>query len=220
MSSRHPLALVAAAATLLAALPLSTVFASFTWLFVTAVAIAIMVGTAIAARSLRWPVPAQVLAMAGALLLFLAWRFPSGEELARLIPTGATFRHFGQLLADSTVRIRDESVPVSDSEGLLLLTVAGVGLVAIIVDFLAVGLRRPALAGLPMLAIYSVPVAVLPDGLSVLPFGPATCGCWSATASNGPASTAGASPATGATWTCGSPPRWPRPAAGWPRSAS
>ena len=39
-----------------------------------------------------------------------------------------------------------------------------------LVDLLAVGLRRPALAGLPMLAIYSVPVAVYVDSVPALPF--------------------------------------------------
>ena len=38
------------------------------------------------------------------------------------------------------------------------------------VDLLTVVLRRPALAGLPMLAIYSVPVAVYVDSVPVLPF--------------------------------------------------
>ncbi len=41
---------------------------------------------------------------------------------------------------------------------------------AVLVDLAAVGIRRPALAGLPMLAIYSVPVAVLPDGVSIFAF--------------------------------------------------
>jgi hypothetical protein len=176
MSQRHPLALVGGAATLLAALPLSTVFESYAWLVYSAIAVALVVGTAMGVRSLHGSLPAQVLAMAAALLLLLIWKFPSGEEFARLIPTGATFRHFGQLLADSSTRIRGESVPLPDFDGVLLLTIAGVGLAAITVDVLAVGLRRPAVAGLPMLAIYSVPVAVLPDGLSVLPFGFAAAG--------------------------------------------
>ena len=176
MSQRHPLALVGGAATLLAALPLSTVFESYAWLVFSAIAVALVVGTAMGVRSMHGSLPAQVLAMAAALLLLLTWKFPSGEEFARLIPTGATFRHFGQLLADSSTRIRGESVPLPDFDGVLLLTIAGVGLAAITVDVLAVGLRRPAVAGLPMLAIYSVPVAVLPDGLSVLPFGFAAAG--------------------------------------------
>jgi transglutaminase-like putative cysteine protease len=176
MSQRHPLALVAGASTLLAALPLTTVFASFTWLFYTAIAIAMITGTAMLVRTLRGPLWTQVLAMGGVLLLYMTWCFPSGDEFAKFAPTLSTFRHFGQLLTDASGHVRDESIPVGDFDGLLLLTIAGVGLVAIIVDFLAVGIRRPALAGLPMLAIYSVPVAVLPQGLSFLPFGFAAAG--------------------------------------------
>jgi transglutaminase-like putative cysteine protease len=176
MSQRHPLALVAGGATLLSAMPLTTVFATFTWLFYTAIAIAAVVGTAMGVRALRGPVWAQVLAMVTTLTLYLTWSFPSGQEFAGAIPTLSTFQHFGQLLTDSSAQIRDEAAPVPDFDGLLLLTIAGVGFVAIMVDLLAVGLRRPALAGLPMLAIYSVPVAVMPDGLSFLPFGFAAAG--------------------------------------------
>jgi transglutaminase-like putative cysteine protease len=59
---------------------------------------------------------------------------------------------------------------VPDRDGLLFIAVLGIGLVAIAVDMLTVVLRRPALAGLPMLAIYSVPVAVYVDSVPVLPF--------------------------------------------------
>ena len=176
MSQRHPLALVAGAATLLAALPLTTVYATFTWLFYTAVAIAMITGTAMAVRSLRGPLWVQVSAMLAVLMLYLTWSFPSGAEFARLVPSASTFRHFGQLLNEASGHVQDEAVPVPDFDGLIMLTVAGVGLVAIMVDFLAVGLRRPALAGLPMLAIYSVPVAVMPTGLSFVPFGFAAAG--------------------------------------------
>ena len=40
-----------------------------------------------------------------------------------------------------------------------LVTAAGIGAVAIAVDILAVRLRRPAVAGLPLLLLFSVPVA-------------------------------------------------------------
>jgi transglutaminase-like putative cysteine protease len=59
---------------------------------------------------------------------------------------------------------------VPDRDGLLFITVLGIGSVAIVVDLLTVVLRRPALAGLPMLAIYSVPVAIYVDDVPVLPF--------------------------------------------------
>jgi transglutaminase-like putative cysteine protease len=176
MSHRHPLAIVGGAATLLAAIPLTTIYASFTWLVYATVAIAVIVGTAMAVRSARGPVWAQVLAMMAALLFYLTFLFPSGEEFARLIPTPGTFQHFNALFVEAGQHIRDEAIPVPDYDGLLLLTTAGIGLVAIAVDFFAVGIRRAALAGLPMLAIYSVPVAVLSDGVSVLTFAFAAAG--------------------------------------------
>ena len=176
MSQRHPVAIVAGAATLFAAFPLSTIFATFTWFFYIAIAVVVVVGTAMLARTARAPVWVQVLAMMASLVLSLTVMFGSGQEIGRLIPTAGTFRHFNDLLSAAGMQIRDESIPVPDSAGLLLLTTAGVGLVAMLVDLAAVGLRRPALAGLPMLAIYSVPVAVLPDGLPILPFGFAAAG--------------------------------------------
>jgi transglutaminase-like putative cysteine protease len=176
MIQRHPQALVAGAATLLAAMPLTAVFATYTWLLSSAIAVTLISGTAMGVRSRRGPLWAQVLAMAGVLTLYLTWMFPSGDESMKFLPSLSTFRHLGKLLNDASVHVRNEAVPVGDFDGLLLLTIAGVGLVAIVVDFLAVGIRRPALAGLPMLAIYSVPVAVLPKGLSFLPFGFAAAG--------------------------------------------
>ena len=102
-------------------------------------------------------------AMMGALLLVPDLAVPQrrGDPAAhpdrRDVPCTST-----HLLVDAGAQIRDQAVPVPDHDGLLLLTTLGVGSVAILVDLVAVGLRRPALAGLPMLAIYSVPVAVLP----------------------------------------------------------
>ncbi|HEY8472783.1 MAG TPA: DUF3488 and transglutaminase-like domain-containing protein [Natronosporangium sp.] len=159
VGGRHQLGLVAAAATLLAAAPLLSLFESWTWLVRAALAVAMITGAAAAARSFRAPVGLQVLAMAGALLLALTWLYRSGEEWF-LLPSGATFEHFGALFSEVPDVIESEAIPVPDHDGLLLLTTLGVGLVAIVVDVVAVGLRRPAVAGLPMLAIYSVPVAV------------------------------------------------------------
>ena len=176
MSQRHPMALTAAAATLLAATPLVTVFATFSWLFFVCIGIAVVAGVAMLIRTMRGPLWLQVLGMSAGLLLYLTFAFPSGGEILWVIPTGATFEHFNSLLVEAGARIRDDSVPIQDHDGILLLTTMGVGLVAMLVDLAAVGLRKPALAGLPMLAIYSVPVAVLPGGLSVVPFSLAAIG--------------------------------------------
>jgi transglutaminase-like putative cysteine protease len=170
MNRRHPMAMVAAGSVLLAAVPLSSLFQSFSWFAYSAITVGLVVGAAMLARTARWPVWAQVLAMLAALLLFLTLAFPSGDELFRLIPTESTFLHFNDLLVTAGQQIRAQSVPVPDIDSLLMLVTLGVGLVAVVVDVVAVGLRRPALAGLPMLAIYSVPVAVLPDGVPAFMF--------------------------------------------------
>lgn len=170
MKGHRHLGFVAAGATLLAAAPLSAIFDKWTWLVQSFVTVALVVGAATLARSARAPVWGQLLAMLGALLLALTWLFPSGGELLAVLPTPDTIAHFGRLLTDSVTEARTHGVPVPDSKPLLFLAVLGVGGVAVGVDLLSVGLRRPALTGLPMLAIYSVPVAVYVDNVPALPF--------------------------------------------------
>ncbi|MGW4943726.1 transglutaminase TgpA family protein [Actinoplanes sp. NPDC004185] len=170
MTGRRRLGLVAAAATLLAAAPLSAIFDTWTWLLECILAVGLVAGAAVLARTLRFPSWAQALGMVVVLLLTLTWMFPSGDELFALIPSPATFEHFGALFTDAGNDTRSYGVPVPDREGLLFVAVFGIGAVAIAVDLLTVVARKPALAGLPMLAIYSVPVAVYVDSVPVLPF--------------------------------------------------
>ncbi|GIG90052.1 transglutaminase TgpA family protein [Plantactinospora endophytica] len=170
MRGRRHLGFVAAAATLLAAAPMSTIYDRWTWLVQCAVVVGLIAGAATLTRWWRAPVWAQGLSMVAALLLGLTWIFPSGQELVSLLPTPGTLTHFGSLLASSGEDMRSYGVPVQDLDSLLFITALGVGGVAIVVDLLTVGMRRPALAGLPMLAIYSVPVAVHVDSVSAVPF--------------------------------------------------
>ena len=168
MTGRRRLGLVAAGATLLAAAPISSIFESWSWLMQCIVAVGLIAGAALLARTLRFPTWAQALSMCAALLISLTWMFPSGHEV--LLPQSATFRHFADLMRQAGQDTRSYGVPVPDREGLLFITVLGIGAVAIVVDLLTVVARRPALAGLPMLAIYTVPVAIYIDSAPVLPF--------------------------------------------------
>ncbi|MBY8872791.1 DUF3488 and transglutaminase-like domain-containing protein [Micromonospora sp. PLK6-60] len=170
MIGHRSLGFVAAAATLLAAAPLSTIFQRWTWLIEATLAVAVVAGVAALTRLVRAPLWGQILGMLAGLLLALTWIFPGGTEALLFLPTPATFAHFGELLSASAQDMRSYGVKVPDTEPLLFITVLGIGGVAVLVDVLAVGLRRPALAGLPMLAIYSVPVAVYVDSVPALPF--------------------------------------------------
>ncbi|MEH0971338.1 DUF3488 and transglutaminase-like domain-containing protein [Micromonospora sp. CPCC 205546] len=170
MIAHRNLGFVAAAATLLAAAPLSAIFERWTWLVQATIAVAVVAAVAALTRLARVPLWGQALGMLAGLTLGLTWLFPSGAELLGIVPTPSTFTHFGELLGRSLEDMRSYGVKVPDTDPLLFVTVLGVGGVAVVVDVLTVGLRRPALAGLPMLAIYSVPVAVYVDSVPAVPF--------------------------------------------------
>src|SRR5262249_56197175 len=65
--------------------------------------------------------------------------------LAKLVGQGAAAGRF--------------SPPVPAHHGVLLLAAGSIGLVAVAVDFLAVRLHRPAIAGLPLLVVFLAPIA-------------------------------------------------------------
>jgi transglutaminase-like putative cysteine protease len=176
VNQRRRITLVAAAATLLSALPLSSVFATWSWLIDAVIVVITTTGIALVIRSLRAATWVATPAMTVGFLFVLTWVFHSGHEFLGLIPTPQTFGHFNSLLTSAGGDMRDMGVPVADREGLLFLSTLGIGAVAILVDLFTIVLRRPALTGLPMLAIYSVPVAVRQDSVNFLPFAAGAAG--------------------------------------------
>jgi transglutaminase-like putative cysteine protease len=90
--------------------------------------------------------------------------------VAGLIPTGRTVSTLRFLVAAGRDDVSRLAAPVPQRPGLLVLTVIGVYLIAMIVDFLVATIRRPTLAGLPLLALFMPPAAVLPRGVGTVPF--------------------------------------------------
>jgi transglutaminase-like putative cysteine protease len=170
VNQRRHLTLIAAVATVMATFPLSTLFQLYTWLFQGAMMTALVFGVAMAARAVRVPVWAQPLIGLVVVLFGLTWMQADGHALGGLIPDADTFRYFGSLVGQAGTDMNDLAIPVQDTPGLLFLTNAGLGAVAVLIDFLAIGLRKPALAGLPMLAVYTVPVEIDPRSVSIIPF--------------------------------------------------
>lgn len=170
MNQRKHLTLIAAGAAFLSALPLVNVFEEFTWAIRAFLVVAAMCGAALVVRSLRAPTWAPSAAMAVAALFGLTWLYPSSREFVGIIPSPGTIKHFGSLLSTASTEMSEFATPVGDRPGFLFLATLGVAVVALIVDLFAVVLRRPALAGLPMLAIYSVPVTVTTESTNWFPF--------------------------------------------------
>lgn len=170
MTQRRHITLVAAGATMIAALPLSSVFAKWTWLVGSLIVVGMMTAAAVALRSIRSPIWLPTLGMIGTYVISLTWLFSDGNALLGIIPLPETFVHFNKLLADAGVTIRDSGVPIEDNDGLLFLAGLGIGAVYLAVDLAAVIARRPAIAGIPMVAVYLVPVGTHTKSVSFLAF--------------------------------------------------
>lgn len=132
---------------------------------------ALAVGVGIACRAVRLPaiavIAAQLLVLAEATLLSFGEAFAFG-----VVPTRATFAHLDDLLRRGFEVAQQYPAPAPSDPGLLLMVVFAIGIVAVAVDALALGLGRVPLAGLPLLALYTIPVAALPDGVPWFAFVP------------------------------------------------
>lgn len=90
--------------------------------------------------------------------LYLNAVFAGPQSFAAVIPTSRSLAALARLpgRAGSDIGF---APPIPTTRPVEFITVGGVTLIAICVDVLAVRLRRPALAGLPLLMLFSVPVA-------------------------------------------------------------
>jgi transglutaminase-like putative cysteine protease len=159
--SDERVAVTAAVASLLATLTLAPLVAGYTWVLVAVIMIVTVMVTGIIARQfLRWW--GAVAAVQAVVLLFtLLVLFARSQILSG--PAGLAL--LGNLYADGLGVARDQQPPVESTQGIVLLLAASAGLVALLVDVLAASLRQPALAGLPLLAVYCMPAALLDGGL-------------------------------------------------------
>lgn len=169
MSRREQLTLAAGLAVCLCTAALFPMFAGSAWVWRTLGAVGVVVAAGLIGRRLSLPRVLQpllgLLLLAGYLVLLFA-----GGTLQNGLPTaqtGTTLRHLLDTAGDDINRYR---APVPTGDGLVLLSAAGVGVVAVLVDLLAVTRQRAAMAGLPLLALFAVPAAVVPGGLGGLPF--------------------------------------------------
>ena len=170
MSTRDRLAVAGAVAVGLAAAALFPVFSDAGWLFRVLGAVVAVVGAATLVRRTGAP---RVLEPVGGLLGLTAYvcLVFAGPTLSFLVvPDVETWRLLGDRIGEGLLDVEEYAPPVPVEPGIVLLAVLGVGAIAVVVDTLAVTARRPALAGLPLLLLFAVPAAVLPDGLGWLPF--------------------------------------------------
>jgi transglutaminase-like putative cysteine protease len=160
----------AALATILASIGLYPLFETSAW-FGTGFGATLVVGaTGLLTRRVRLRASLCLLAGLVALLLYVTVLFEPGRALLGVIPTPSSLAAMGRMLSDGWHDANIYAAPVPVLPAIDFFTGAGIGLVAILVDFLAVRVRHAALAGLPLLATYSVPAAVRQETISGLVF--------------------------------------------------
>ena len=147
--------IAATAAVLIASIPL-LVGAGWLGLAGGVVLLAITAASATGARLLRGL--ALLLTYCACLLIYLNDIFASAYSYGNLIPSPASLESLGHMPSLASAEF-GFSPPVPGTRAVDFFAAAGIGIVAIIVDITAVKLRLPAPAGLPLLLLFSVPVA-------------------------------------------------------------
>ena len=156
MSNRITLA--AAVATLAASLSLYPLVAHWHWFWVGFGAVITIAVAGALTRLRRLPVVVCALAELAALLLFLNIQFAGAKSAGRVLPTWASLHQLRALASLGLQETNRFAPPAPPYPSIVLLAVTGIGVVAVATDLIAVRLRRPAVAGLPLLVLFCVPL--------------------------------------------------------------
>lgn len=160
LTAKVRVGLVGAVAVLLAATAMRPLLDG-AWWFPRTVAIVLVIAAAGAgARALRLPAPLQPLLQAVALLVSLTALFARDQAIGWIVPGPAALERLGDLAAQGRAFSEATVPPAGADEGLLLLIVAGVGLIALAVDTLAADLDLPGLTLVPLASLFLVPWAI------------------------------------------------------------
>ncbi|MGI8333882.1 transglutaminase TgpA family protein [Actinomadura scrupuli] len=164
------LTVTAAVATLLSSIGLYPLFIGWGWFWPGLGAVAVVTAAGALTRRFRLPAIFNLAGGLAALNLYLTVVYTAPEAFLWVVPTPSSLARLGSLMNDGWDTANKYTAPVPLNDGVALLATLGVGLVAATVDLLAVRLRRAAPAGLPLLAMYSVPAAVREESVSWIAF--------------------------------------------------
>lgn len=170
MSTSNRMTWAAALAVLLTASSLRPLYEGVGWLpAVAGVLVVVALAGALGRRvglPTWWQPPLTALAAAG----FVVAVYARATLAYGVLPTGATTEAIRALIGAALLDVEKLAPAVPTRPGLVMLAVLGTAAVALAVDLLAVGLRRPAVAGLPLLVLLAVPAGLLEGGGGWFPF--------------------------------------------------
>ena len=154
----------AGVATLCAATSLTSVVGGLAWFGYLFVAVLLIAATGLALRSLQVPTIAVGFAQLLVLLMLITGAFTT-HGILQIIPGPDAFDEIRQTLTAAADQIRTGLAPVEGTPPILCLVTIAIGLVAVLVDTLAVAAAAPAATGLVLLCVYAVPAALADEML-------------------------------------------------------
>ena len=160
---------VGALAVVCSATALSGVVSGGLWIFYVLVAVAVVSGTGVLLRATRLPSLVVGLGQIFALLCLLVTIFTRSGVLA-VLPGPDSLNDLLSVLGNSITEVQTGVPPVGDSPAMRCLIMLAMGLVAVLVDTLAVGSAAPAASGLVLLCVFAVPASLADEMLPAWTF--------------------------------------------------
>jgi transglutaminase-like putative cysteine protease len=152
--------LTVAVAVVLVSTVLFPAFLGTTWFYAGIGAAVTVVLFGALGRIRTLPVVVGLLISLIGLLLYLNLVFESSRSIIRIIPSAASMVGLWHLTHLGFTESAKYAAPAPVLSGLMLLSTASIGFTAVLTDLIAVRLRSAAMAGLPLLVLFTVPVAI------------------------------------------------------------
>jgi transglutaminase-like putative cysteine protease len=153
--TRLPTLQAAVATSVLALIAVTPLLASPSWALKILGVIIVAVTAASRPRFRVLQVLSYPITYLAALLVYLNFVFAARLSMAGFLPTPSSLSYLSSLVT-AGLNERYFEPPVPGDPGIVLVAAAGIGLMAAATDLIAVRLRSPAIAGLPLLALYCV----------------------------------------------------------------
>jgi transglutaminase-like putative cysteine protease len=149
-----------AVACVLASTVLYPLFNDAQWFFAGAGAVIVVAACGALSRLRTLPVAVCLTISLLGLLLYLNLVFEAHYSLIGIIPTPTSISRLWDLLGTGMTDTHRYAPPAPIVPGLVLVAAGGIGLMAVLADLIAVRLRSTALAGLPLLVLFTVPITM------------------------------------------------------------
>jgi transglutaminase TgpA-like protein/transglutaminase superfamily protein/uncharacterized protein DUF4129 len=160
MTPNSRMTVTTAVACVLVSSVLLPLFIDALWFVIAAGAVIAVAATGALTRLRTLPVSVCLAAGLVGLLLYLNLIFEVRHSLLLVIPTPGSLSRLWHLAGTGLHDANRYAPPAPSRPGLLLLAAGGVGIIAVLTDLIAVRLRSTALAGLPLLVLFTVPVTM------------------------------------------------------------